>query len=233
MRVVRSCHNLHLILGFRDMAKVLGSPKGLTEMHRGVIDAGRKVKTKVQRAVKDQMALKPGNYSSYVVAGTRGVPRRPNLSYEIFGVKRGSKIENYKGLMALKGGGRAIVRLNSGRSDSDKGAVRSGVWNNPRVFKRSFVGTNGGYFAVRPASAGSTGRAPKAIWTFGHKPGQPRAGDGRFAPTGARYGKVRTLFGPSLMKEIPKDDSLAVFLKEGPKLLEFHVGKRLTKLMRF
>jgi len=233
MRIVRSGTNLHLIMKFQGVSKVMATHQGRMELHRGVIDAGRRVKTKVQRAVKNQMALKPGNYSSYVVAGTRGVPKKADLSYEIYGIKGGSKIENYKGLSALKSGGRPAIQLNAGRTAFDTGVVKSGVWNTPRVFKRSFVGTNGGFYALRPASAGTSGRAPKAFWTFGRKVGQPRTGDGKFAPSGARYGKVRTLFGPSLMKEIPKDDSLAIFLAEGPKLLEIHVGKRLTKLMRF
>ncbi|THK38665.1 hypothetical protein EHS39_09160 [Ensifer sp. MPMI2T] len=232
MRIIRSGTKLHLVLSFRDMARHLASERGRTELHRGVIDAGRKVKTRVQRATVHQMALKAGNYQSYVVAGTRGVPRKATLSYEIFGVKGGSKIENYKGLMSVKSGGRAARRMNAGRKIFDQGTVRSGVWNNPRVFKRSFANA-GGFFAMRPPSAGTSSVAPKALWTYGLKPGQPRGADGRFTPRGVRYGKVRRLFGPSLMKEIPKDESLAIFLKDGPVLLEQAVSKRLTKLMRF
>lgn len=232
MRIVQRGQNLHLILSFRDMAKHLTNERGRTELHRGVIDAGRKVKTKVQRAVNRQMALKPGNYNSYVVAGTRGVPRKENMSFEIFGVKHGTRIENYKGLMSVKQGGRAARRMNKGRDAGNKGTVRSAVWNNPRVFKRSFA-TGTGFFAFRPASAGTSKGTPKALWTFGLKEGQPRGAGGKFASSGKTYGKVRRLFGPSLMKEIPKDDSLAVFIADGPKLLEAAVSKRLTKLMRF
>lgn len=224
--------DLHLIGRFRGVAKALASPRGRTEMQRAVIDAGRKTKTKVQKAVGRQMALKPGNYSSYVVAGTRGVPKRAALSFEIYGVKGGARVEQYKGLMAIKAGGRAARRMNLGRSASDKGTVRSGVWNRPRVFKRSFA-AGSGFFAMRPASAGTTSRAPKALWTYGLKPGQPRAADGRFAPAGKAYGKIRRLFGPSLAKEIPQDDSLDAFLRHGPVFLEQAVTKRLTKLMRF
>lgn len=232
MRIVRRGQNIYLIGRFRDMAKHLATKKGHTELHRGVIDAGRKVKTKVQRAVRDQMGLKAGNYGSYVVAGTRGVPRKEMLSYEIFGVKGGSKIENYKGLMSVKSGGRVSRRMNAGRGISDQGTVRSAVWNNPRLFKRSFA-TGGGFFAMRPPSAGTSRRAPKALWTFGLKPGQPRGAGGRFASSGVQYGKVRRLFGPSLMKEIPVDDSLAIFMKDGPVLLEKAIEKRLAKLVRF
>ncbi|CCF19151.1 protein of unknown function [Pseudorhizobium banfieldiae] len=232
MRIVKRGTNLFLVLRMRDMARHLSNDRGRTELHRGVIDAGRRMKTINQKTVQRQMALKPGNYGSYVVAGTRGIPRKKTLSYEIFGVKGGAKIEQYKGLMSVKSSGRAARRMNAGRVTSDRGTVRSGVWNNPRVFKRSFA-TGTGFFAMRPPSAGTSSRAPKALWTYGSKPGQPRGADGRFAPSGTRYGKVRRLFGPSLMKEIPKDDSLDVFLRHGPALLERHVGKRLTKLMRF
>lgn len=231
-RIVKRGQNLHLVGRFRGVAKLLASERGRTELHRGVIDAGRKVKTKVQKATKNQMGLKAGNYSSYVVAGTRGVPRKESLSFEIFGVKGGAKIEQYKGLMAVKSGGRAARRMNAGRGAEDQGTVRSAVWNNPRVFKRSFTAA-GGFFAMRPPSAGTLARAPKALWTFGLKPGQPRGAGGRFEATGVRYGKIRRLFGPSLMKEIPQGDSLSVFMREGPALLEQAVSKRITKLMRF
>lgn len=232
MRIVVRKYNIRAVIGFRDLAATLASPKARTELHRGVIDAGRKVKTKVQKAVTRQMALKSGKYQSYVVSNTRGVPRKANLSFEIFSVKKGSSIEDYKGLMSVRSGGRAFRRMNAGRALDDKGTVRSSVWNNPRLFKRSFSAATG-FFAFRPASAGSSGRAPKALWTYGLKPGQPRGADGRFAATGVRYGKVRRLFGPALGKEIPQDESLATFLREGPKELELHVSKRLKKLMRY
>lgn len=232
MRIVRSGANLHLVAVLRERVELLGSARGQNELHRGVVDAGRKVKTKVQRAVGQQMALKPGNYQGYVVAGTRGVPRKELLAYDIFGVKGGTDIEKYKGLMSVKSGGRASRRMNAGREISDQGTVRSAVWNNPRVFKRSFA-TSGGFFAMRPPSAGTSKVAPRAFWTFGLKTGQPRGAGGRFAPSGVRYGKVRRLFGPSLMKEIPEGESLAIFLRHGPILLEEAVSKRLTKLMEF
>lgn len=231
-RIDRRGQNLHLIVKMSEISKALGSNKGRVEMQRAVTDAGRKARTRVQRAVRDQMGLKPGNYQSYVVQGTRGIPRRERLSFEIFGVKGGARVEQYKGLMSIKRGGRASKRMNAGRAASDQGTVRSAVWNNPRIFKRSFEG-NGGFFAMRPPRAGTLTRAPKALWTYGLKPGQPRGADGRFGPSGVRYGKVRRLFGPSLMKEIPVGKSRAVFMREAPILLEQAVKKRMAKLMRF
>lgn len=229
MRVVVGRSNLRSLKGFIKLADLLASNRAQAELFRGVIDAGRKTKTPVQKAVFRQMALKPGNYNSHVVAGTRGVPRRELLAYDIFGVKGGAKIEAYKGLRSV-GRGNA---LNKGRRGTDRGEVRSGVWNNPRIFKRSFEGNAGGFYAMRPASAGTTSRAPKALWTFGLKVAQPRGARGRFESPNVQYGKVRKLFGPSLMKEIPEDQSLITFLTVGPVNLEQAVMKRVTKLMRY
>lgn len=232
MRIVRSGNAIVMTLRFRHMVQLLDSPRAKTELHRGVIDAGRKTKTRVQRAAMHQMALKAGNYNSYVVANTRGTPRKANLSYEIYSLKGGAQIEKYKGLMSVKSGGRAARRMNAGRPIDQQGTVRSSVWNNPRIFKRSFAG-NAGFFALRPPSAGTSRRAPKALWTFGHKPGQPRGAGGRFASSGVQYGKVRRLFGPALSKELPQGESLATFYRVAPEFLEQEVSKRLVKLLRF
>ena len=229
MRVVGSGRNVEAIIGFRDMARILASERALIEAHRGVIDAGKKTKTQVQRAVYGQMALKSGRYSSYVVRNTRGVPRRERLSYEIFGVKGGIRVENYKGLKVLARTGRASRAFNKGRGFSDRGLVRSGVWNMPRVFKRSFA-QGEGFFAILP---GKGGKAPKAFWTYGLKPDQPRGPGGRFAESGRTYGKVRRLFGPSLMKEIPQGETLRTFQRVAPPLLAEKVTKRMAKIMKF
>jgi hypothetical protein len=228
MRIVRTGKNLQLIGNFEKMAERLASARAKRELHRGVVDAGRKVKTKVQKVVTQQMALRPGNYQSYVVAGTRGISRPGLLAFDIFGVKGGTDIEEYRGLKAVK----RSNRLNLGRRGAERGTVRSGVWGNPRVFKRSFA-TEEGFYALRPASEGTSSKAPKIFWTYGLKTGQPRGADGRFASSGVRYGKVRRLFGPALLKEIPEDQSLDVFLREGPALLEIAVSKRLERLMKF
>lgn len=232
MKIVVTKNNIRAVIGFAELSAALARKNGMRELHRGVVDAGRKVKTRVQRSVNRQMALKPGKYQSYVVANTRGVPREAEMSYEIFSVKKGSQIEDYKGLMSVKSGGRAAMRMNAGRGAGEQGTVRSAVWNNPRVFKRSFE-HNDNFYAFRPPSAGASSIAPKIFWTFGAKPNQPRGPGGRFASSGIKYGKVRRLFGPALSKEIPQGDSLATFHKEGPKLLEQAVSKRLAKLMRY
>lgn len=228
MRIVKTGQNLQLIGRFADMAERLGSQRGRTELHRGVVDAGRKVKTRQQKVVTHQMALKTGSYQSYVVAGTRGIPRQALLAFDIFGVKGGTDIDEYRGLRAVK----RSNRMNVGRTAMDRGTVRSGVWNAPRIFKRSFA-TDSGFYAIRPPEEGTTSKAPKILWTYGRKPGQPRGGDGRFASSNVQYGKIRRLFGPALMKEIPDGDSLDVFLREAPVVLEQSISRRLTKLMRF
>ncbi|MCO5730093.1 hypothetical protein [Rhizobium sp. SSA_523] len=229
MRIVIGRSGLSSLKNFEKLTELLASRRASTELMRGVIDAGRKTKTPVQKAVFRQMGLKSGNYNSHVVAGTRGVPRKEILAYDIFGVKGGAKIEAYKGLRSVGRGN----KLNVGRSGSDKGTVRSAVWNNPRIFKRSFEGNAGGFYAMRPASAGTSTRAPKALWTFGLKVAQPRGAGGRFESPNVQYGKTRRLFGPSLMKEIPEDQSLATFLAVGPINLEQAVMRRVTKLMRY
>ncbi|MDR6954136.1 hypothetical protein J2X65_003504 [Ancylobacter sp. 3268] len=228
MRIVKSGKDLQLIGRFAGMAEILASERARTELHRGVVDAGRKIKTRVQKAVAHQMALRSGNYQSYVVAGTRGIPRRELLAFDIFGVKGGTDIEEYRGLRAVA----RSNRMNLGRRGIERGTVRSSVWNNPRVFKRSFA-TDSGFYAFRPPEAGTTSQAPKILWTYGLKENQPRGANGRFASTNVQYGKVRRLFGPSLMKEIPEDESLEIFMREGPVFLLQSVEKRLTKLMRF
>lgn len=229
MYLVVGKSNLKALRSFGDMATLLASPRVKQELLRGLSDAGRKTKTQVQKAVTRQMALKGGNYQSYVVANTRGVVRKDILAYDIFSVKGGIRAEEYKGMRAVS----TRNRLNKGRRGTDRGEVRSGVWNNPRIFKRSFVGTTEGFYAFRPPSEGTASVTPKALWTFGRKPQQPRGADGKFQSTGVKYGKVRRLFGPALSKELPEDDSLATFMKLGPSQLEHVVAKRLTKLMRF
>lgn len=221
--------NLKSLKSFRQMSERLARGDARTELQRGVTDAGRKTKTRVQKAVTKQMALKPGNYAGYVVAGTRGIPKKDLLAFDIFGVKGGAQAEKYKGLKSLSRGN----RMNVGRKAIDRGTVRSGVWNAPRIFKRSFTGTSGGFFAMRPASEGEAAVTPKALWTFGRKPGQPRGAGGKFGKSGVKYGKVRRLFGPSLRDEIGRDEALMTFVKVGPAFLEQAVAKRLSKLVRF
>lgn len=219
--------NWEATVRFTSLAKRLESGKFTEQLFYGVVDAGRKTKTKVQKAVARQMAVKAGVYSSYVVKNTRGIPRRAILAYDIFGVKGGIGVENYRGLRVVKGRSRkADAALPPGIFA--RGTVRSGVWNNPRIFKRSFE--NGGFKAMLP---GGNGRAPKSLWTFGLKPNQPRDSRGRFGATGIKYGKVRTLYGPSLLKEIPMGNSLETFFDFGPVELERQVAKRLTKILTF
>ncbi|MBB4092448.1 hypothetical protein HGG72_08400 [Ochrobactrum pecoris] len=228
MQIKLGVSNISSLKSFTKLSDRLASGKFRDDLHRGVVDAGRKTKTKVQRAVTKQMNLKAGNYNKYVVAGTRGISRKAILAFDIFGVKGGTDIDEYRGLRSVS----KRNRLNVGRTALERGSVRSGVWNNPRIFKRSFE-ANGNFYSMLPPSAGTSSRAPKVLWTFGRKPNQPRGAGGKFASSGVQYGKIRRLFGPALMKEIPEDESLDTFLLFGPQLLELHVGKRLEKLMRF
>jgi hypothetical protein len=151
MRLVLEKQNAHLIVTLRERAKILASKRWETEAFRGVVDAGRKTKTQVQKAVHHQMATR--RYS-LVSANTRGTPKRAALAYEIWSPLRGQRIEEYKGLRALAQSGAAAVLMDHGRSALDQGFVRSGVWNAPRTFKRSFAATSG-FFTLLPGGGSS------------------------------------------------------------------------------
>lgn len=229
MYVVRSFQNLLVVGQFAHMAKRLSSSRAKKELFRGVMDAGRLMKTDTQRVVTAQMALKQGRYQSYVVANTRGVGNEAMLAYDIFSMRGGIKVQNYKGLRSVSSASRLAKSMNSGRDDFDKGAVRSSVWNNPRIFKRSFE-HGGKFYMMRSREAGV--QAPRIFWTHDDRSWQPRSG-GRFASTGAKWGKIRQLYGPALSKEIPEGDSAANFMARAPLVLEHSVGKRIDKLLRY
>ncbi|GHB34013.1 hypothetical protein GCM10007094_23760 [Pseudovibrio japonicus] len=196
-----------------------------------MMQATKKVKTKVQKAVTQQMALKSGNYRSYVVKNTRAYSKPAQLTGMIVANNKGGKIEIYKDLKTLSSKGRAAKRYNSGRSVDDQGFVKSGVWNAPRTFKRSFS-SNGGFFALIPG--GKTSNAlPKEFWTFGKKASQPRDSGGRFKSSQRQGYRVRRLYGPALGKEMQKDQALATFKKEAPKELRVQVETRIKKIMKF
>lgn len=218
---------------FQRFRKIPARLKGAAmkkELMRGLIDAGRKTRTQVQRAVAKQMNVTPGGYQGYVTPNMRTFSTEANLSYTIRATGKGSNIETYRGLRALSEGGRTAKRANKGRSISDQGFVTSSVWGVPRVFKRSFS-SNGGFFALVPG--GGSGRLPKAFWTFGKKADQPRDADGRFAKSGQPGFKVRKLYGPALGKELDKDMSLQTFETFGPRELEIQIQKRIAKLITY
>lgn len=221
--------DLKHLMTFRQRVKFLSNRKWRTEAHRGVVDAGRMTKTKVQRAVHKQMAVVPGQYQGYVVKNTLGLSRPKTLSFDITARKKGAPIKTYKGLRALSEKGRAARRYNAGRDPFDQGFVRSGVWNAPRTFKRSFA-RDGGFFALRPSNKTSSG-LPKEFWTFGAKPGQPRDSRGRFRSSGRRGFSVRRLFGPALGKELDKDLALSTFQLTAPIMLDRHVTPRIEKIL--
>ncbi len=220
----------HLV-SYKKHSELLSNGKWKQEAQRGVMQATKKVKTKVQRAVTKQMALQSGNYQSYVVANTRAFSQPAELAGVIVASNKGGKIEIYKGLKALSAKGRTAKKYNSGRSIDDRGFVKSGVWNAPRTFKRSFS-SNGGFFALIPGGRTSSA-LPKAFWTYGKKASQPRDSKGRFKTSQRPGYRVRQLFGPALGKEMQKDQALATFQREAPKELKIQVEKRIAKLVKF
>lgn len=238
MRIVVGRSDLRPLKGFERLVDLLASNRGRGELFRGVVDAGRKTKTPVQKAVFRQMGLKPGTYNSVVVAGTRGIPRRELLAYDIYGVKGGQKIQLYKGLKVQKifvpqSGAHRYSKV---RAQINPGTIGSAIWNVPRVFQRSYSsGSN--LFAIRANDGGGPGKAPRTLWSHDERKWQPRdMATGRFLPdpkNRLNWAASRILYGPSLMKEIPEDQSLITFLTVGPANLEVAVMKRVTKLMRF
>lgn len=221
---------LRNLVEFKRISQYMGQKRFMTELGRGVIDAGRKVRTKVRKSVKEQMAVAPGSYQSYVVANT-GLRNHGPLAIGIWASAKGGQITDFKGLRALVAGGRASRIANRGQAF--KGQVRSGVWNSPRVFKRSFHAT-GGYFAlIRADGARSNSTMPRAFWTHDSRSNQPRDGQGRFAETGAQKWRVRRLRGPAINKELDKGQTLHTFLTFGPEELERQTMKRIERILKW
>ncbi|MEE2952238.1 MAG: hypothetical protein VYD57_13460 [Pseudomonadota bacterium] len=222
--------DLKNLRSFKNLAGRLSDEKWKREAHRGVVDAARKTKTATQRAVYKQSGFKAGTYQANVVAHTRLSTDEGSLSARIFAVRGGQPIDEYRGLRVLSRGNKPMTT----------GLVKSGVWNAPRVFKRSFgaerqsiyFGRGGsGYFALLPGTGNSV--LPPELWSFGAKD-QPRDARGRFIKgEGQGYGRKRELYGPSLRKELVKGESLAVFHRIAPVEMEEKVKRRVQKLMRF
>ncbi|EFO32119.1 hypothetical protein TRICHSKD4_2526 [Roseibium sp. TrichSKD4] len=222
--------DLKHLMTFQQRARFLLDGKWRGEAQRGVVDAGRRTKTQVQKAVAKQMNVAAGSYQGYVVANTFGFSKPQDLSFQISARKKGGKIENYKGLKVLSTQGRTAKRYNKGRSLFEKGFVKSSVWNSPRTFKRSFS-RDGAFYALIPGGKAS-GKLPKEFWTPGSA-NQPRDSQGRFKSTGKEGYSIRRLYGPSLSKELDKDLSLKTFLDVAPVQLDIHVTKRVEKILKF
>ena len=220
MRIVATFADRKTLRSFERMAGNLADGRWKKDASRGVVDAGRKTKTQVQRAVAKQMAIAAGQYQGLVVPGMRQKNDAAAMSSTIFAIPGGQRIEKYKGLRSVKRPSKS----------GDGGSVKSAVWNAPRIFARSFAADDG-YFATLPGGKSTT--APKRLWTFGAKPDQPRGEGGRFASTGVKYGKIRRLYGPSLRDEIGEGEALATFVRVAPVELETKVSKRLERHLKF
>lgn len=225
--VTRRLQNFHK---FGQIAHRIQNKTVQRELHRGVIDAGRKTRTQVRKAVREQMGVAPGSYTSYVVANT-GLRSGGNLQVSIWASAKGGQITDFKGLKALSPKGRLARRTNKGKNFP--GLVRSEVWNQSRVFKRSFA-QNGGYFAlIRASGAPSNSTMPRAFWTADNHLTQPRDAMGRFADTGAQKWRLRRLRGPAINKELDKGQSLHVFMTFGPAELERQTNKRIDRILKW
>lgn len=216
---------------FEKLAARLATPRALKSLHQGVINAGRKTKTQVQRAVRDQMAVAPGSYQKYVVANMRFRSNQAAMSATISASQKGGEITDFKGLKSLSSKGRAVRRYNPGKSF--RGTIRSEVWNKARVFQRSFLGSSGKYLALIRGGGKSNSTMPKEFWTHDSRSWQARSADGRFAKMGAQKWRVRRLRGPALNKELDQGQSVAKFLSFGPAELERQIEKRLETIMKW
>jgi hypothetical protein len=93
-RLIVEKQNVHLIVTMPERAKILASKRWQTEAFRGVIAAGRKTRTQVQKAVHNQMASR--GYS-LVSANTRGTLKRAAFAFEIWSPLRGRRNRGLQG----------------------------------------------------------------------------------------------------------------------------------------
>lgn len=217
---------------FGEIAHRMGQKRTIQHLHRGVISAAKKARTRVQRALKEQMAVAPGSYQKYIVANMRFRSNQTAMSATLMASAKGGEITDFKGLKSLSGKGRVAKRANRGKSFP--GLVRSGVWNAPRVFQRSFE-DGGRFLALIPKSGGggSSSTMPKAFWTHDERSWQQRGADGRFTKMGSQRWRVRRLRGPAINKELDKGQSLATFMSYAPAELEREIEKRIVSIMKW
>ena len=83
---------------FYQVVRIFANGQWKLEAYRGVIEAGRKTKTKYQRADHPQMGTKPGQYQGYVFANTKERVKRSNLSHTISESANGTDVEIYTSL---------------------------------------------------------------------------------------------------------------------------------------
>lgn len=136
-------------------------------------DGGLKARTQVRRALREQGGW--ANASS-INQRTRSY-MEGDLTFVLEGRGAGQPIVYYKGLRVTGKG------------------IRSGVWNSPRLFQRSFY--RGGF---------------------------------RARTTSKRF-PVRTLKGPSVGKEIVKDEALATWHRVGPQAVFDVLERKVRRLL--
>lgn len=180
-------------------------------MQQGLQEGGDKVRTKVRRSLKTQTNVKA--YGT-IVAHAPGA--RSGLIYTIRGTGKGLDIEEFPGRISkslktwVRWSPRQHWKLQTrhqGRFGelpkvTDDGEVYSVPWGVGRTFKRSFVDEHG-----TPRQANPSQGKGKHKWSF------------------------RALYGPSIAKEIVKDEALEAFYQSVQVEVMPAIEKRLARVM--
>ena len=139
---------------FADDPRDLGK-NARSEMERGLINGGDKLRTVVRTALKDQTGVI--RYGA-ITQGVRGYLDKNDRSYVIASSGFGLPIRNFK---TTASSGRRFGDYRDQECDGDGqfggltskgGGVTSAVWNAPRTFQRSFRRKDGEIVAVPPGS---------------------------------------------------------------------------------
>lgn len=190
------------------LAHGLAGPRVHKVLREGLREGGDKVRTKVRRALKEQMGVKRYGVVVKHVVGVLG--HSGALTYVIRGDGKGLPIEEFPvrakaGPGAIRWSAREHWKLQPRESLGRFGKIQdvppevtASPWGIARTFKRSFVG-RGGYRAAIPGDKGG--------WM------------------------MRKLFGPSVAKEIVKDRSARAFEMAVRTDVLPAVEKRLGRLL--
>ena len=208
-------------------AKALASERWRTEAFRAVVDAGRRTKTQVQRAVHKQMATR--RYSM-VTSNTRGTPKRADLAYEIYAFIGGQRIEEYKGLQALAGrrqGGRQVQRRSHGWR-SRHGPVGCLECRRACSSDRSQPTAVSSLCCQAATALGRRRHCGRSAGRNSSRATRRGASLRPVAPTVRSAG----CSGRLCARSSSRMNSLATFRRVGPTMLEQKVMKRIGKYMR-
>lgn len=140
--------------GFDVVVKALSrlDGRGRQAMSRGLIDGGRKMRTQVRLAVREQTGLK----RPYVSRTITGHLHADGMAYVIAGTGRGPKITELRSVTGRKRRQRVQRRNARGQFKAlrpdlafERGLVRATIWGKRRRFARSYVDDRGRFRVLR------------------------------------------------------------------------------------